>query len=77
MSKGWHQEKRRVGKAFGLQVSNDDLTWLERAAKDGGLAIPGFSRSRLIAMALVEPANGALLVTERGKGLWGSRNKTG
>lgn len=70
--------KKRTSKAFGLRVSNDDLKWLEHAAKDGGAAIPGFNRSRLIAMALVEPANDALLlVTQKGKGLLGSGNKAG
>ena len=65
--------KKRTGKSIGLQVSGEDLKWLEHVAENGGSAIPDFNRSRLIAMGLVEPAS--LALSDKGKGLLRSRGK--
>jgi len=62
------------GKGFGLSPSKDDLHWLNRVRDEGvGAPLPGFNRSRLIAMSLVELTNEGMVVTERGKQLLGAQ----
>lgn len=58
----------RKGKVGGLQLSADDLKWLNEASRGAG-SIPPFNKSRLIAHGLVESPNGRLLITEKGKKL--------
>jgi hypothetical protein len=72
-----------MGRRTGLQTTADDLEWLGKihSAQAGGAdatggqakALPEYSKSKLIALGLVETRAGILVVTQKGQDRLGQK----
>ena len=52
-----------------MRPSQEDIRWLRLISVDPRAAVPDFSKSRLVAMSLVERRSEMLQVTEKGQAL--------